>query len=142
MARKQDMQTLLYLLTIQFLVSLLSFYSGVIFVIGDDAYLVEKITDFFGGAGGGNTLFGMGVGLSLFALISFVAVWGAIKRKGWAWKLGLTSSVALVVLNLLALVIFGFEQAQLGLRLSLSFGLSVIAVYLLTRPNIHDHLSK
>jgi hypothetical protein len=146
MATNRKPYDLLMLMTIEFLLVVLTFYTAVIMAmltaLSDDAVLLENIDGasqfLIDNARDVTLLFAV-----LFGFLAFVMailLWGFLRHKRWSYRVGIETSIILVIGNIITIILFGFGDLQLALRLGLSIVLPFIVIYYLRRPEIKKYL--
>ncbi|MFA5311916.1 MAG: hypothetical protein WC375_01200 [Methanomassiliicoccales archaeon] len=149
MVVKRRPYDLIYLMTFEFALLVLLFYSAAALLLmafgnsdedlianlGSDAsdFLLDNarlLTESFGAI------------MAILTGLTMAEIWGMLKRKSWAYPLGAVLSVVTVLANSLAIVIFGFEDLQFAARLGICVVLPFLVIYYLRRPDIADYFLK
>jgi hypothetical protein len=147
MVRKRRPYDLIYLMTFEFLVSILAFYSSVIMIVVVGTGTDVEILDMIGpnapswvvdSASGVLTVFS--AGFMVLALLSFLLLWGFLRAMSFAWSVGIIASAATSVLGLVAIVTIGYNDYQTFFRFLILVIAPMCVIYLLVRKDIKAYL--
>jgi len=149
MAVKRRPYDLIYLLTFQFAIAVLMFYSAAILLVlgfdGTEQELIDELGpnafDLF--VDNAQTVFlAVGAVLAFMFGLLMIEIWGMMKRKHWSYPFGALLSVLIVITNLTAITVLGTENAQTLVRFGICVVLPFLVVYYLRRPDIADYFLK
>ncbi|OPY34143.1 MAG: hypothetical protein A4E32_00412 [Methanomassiliicoccales archaeon PtaU1.Bin124] len=145
--RRNKPYDLLLLMAVEFLVTVLVFYTAVIMLaqvygstkdvilqnIGPGAFQIVYDDPVF-------ALTVMGWLFGILAPATVLEIWGLYKAKRFSFYLGLMVSLMTTVVSIIALLLFGFENLQQTFRFALSAALPLVAIYYLIKAPIQDYL--
>ncbi len=147
MARQRKPYDLIYLMTVEFLISILTFYSSVIMIV---AVATGSETDKLGLIGPdapawvlddpSQTLTIFSIAFMVLALLSFLLLWGFLRAQSFSWMTGLLASVATMVVGMAAILIIGYEDTQTFFRYVILVIAPMFVIYLLIRQDIKAYL--
>jgi hypothetical protein len=147
MARKRRPYDLIYLMTFEFLISILAFYSAVIIMVVVGTGTEAEVLDMIGpnapswvvdGASGVLTAFS--AGFMVLALLSFLLLWGFLRARSFSWTVGILASVASTVVGLAAILTIGYNDYQTFFRFLILVIAPMCVIYLLMRNDIKAYL--
>lgn len=149
MARQRKPYDLIYLMTVEFLISILTFYSSVIMIvavatgsesdrlglIGPDApaWVLDDPSQAL-------TIFSMA--FMALALLSFLLLWGFLRARSFSWMTGLLASVATMIAGMAAILTIGYDDTQTFFRYVIMVIAPMFVIYLLIRQDIKAYLLK
>jgi hypothetical protein len=146
MALKRRPYDLIMLMTLEFLLAVLTFYTAAVMILityQSDANLLLNI-----GAGASQILIEnsrqvallLGVLFSFLTAVTGLLLWGLLRGKRWSYQVGLEVSVVLIIANVVTLLLFGVGNLQLALRLGISIVLPLVVIYYLRKKEIKAYL--
>jgi hypothetical protein len=146
MALKRRPYDLIMLMTLEFLLVVLTFYTAAVMILisyQSDADLLLNI-----GTGASQILIDnsrqisllLGVMFGILAAVTGLLLWGLLRAKRWSYQVGMEASVVLIVANIIALFLFGVGNVQLALRLGISVVLPLVVIYYLRKKEIKAYL--
>lgn len=147
MARQRKPYDLIYLMTVEFLISILTFYSSVIMIVavttGSESDRLELIGPdapawVLDDASQALTIFSMA--FMALALLSFLLLWGFLRAKSFSWMTGILASVATTVVGMAAILTLGYEDTQTFFRYLILVIAPMFVIYLLARQDIKAYL--
>ncbi|MCE5295706.1 MAG: hypothetical protein LLG16_01195 [Euryarchaeota archaeon] len=149
MVVKRRPYDMIYLMTFEFALIVLLFYSAAALLLmafgNSDEDLIANLgvdaSDFLKDNGRLLTE-SFGAVMAVLTGLTAIETWGMFKRKGWAYPFGALLSVVTVLANSLAIVVFGFGDLQFALRLAICVVLPFLVIYYLRRPDIADYFLK
>jgi hypothetical protein len=146
MALKRRPYDLIMLMTLEFLLVVLTFYTASVMMLisyQSDADLLLNI-----GTGASQILIEnsrqisllLGVMFGILAAVTGLLLWGLLRAKRWSYQVGIEASVVLIIANIIALFLFGVGNIQLALRLGISIVLPLVVIYYLRKKEIKAYL--
>lgn len=146
MALKRRPYDLIMLMTLEFLLVVLTFYTAAVMMLisyQSDADLLLNI-----GTGASQILIEnsrqisllLGVMFGILAAVTGLLLWGLLRAKRWSYQVGIEAAVVLMVANIIALFLFGVGNVQLALRLGISIVLPLVVIYYLRKKEIKAYL--
>jgi hypothetical protein len=147
MVRKRRPYDLIYLMTFEFLVSILAFYSSVIMIVVVGTGTDVEVLDMIGPNApswvvdsASEVLTAFSAGFMVLALLSFLLLWGFLRAKSFAWSVGIIASAATSVTGLVAIVTIGYNDYQTFFRYLILVIAPMCVIYLLMRKDIKAYL--
>lgn len=147
MPQERKPYDLLLLLSVEFLITIITFYTGVIMLFlaygATDAQIADSIRP------GASTLLmdnprliisSLGWLFSLLTAGTILVVYGLYKAKRFSYLVGMVVGFLVSMANIIALMAFGLGDLQLTFRLLLGIFLPLVAMYYLSRPSIKKYL--
>jgi hypothetical protein len=147
MVRQRKPYDLIYLMTVEFLISILTFYSSVIMIVavatGSDSDRLELIGPdapawVLDDPSQALTIFSMA--FMALALLSFLLLWGFLRAKSFSWMTGILASVVTMVVGMAAILALGYEDTQTFFRYVILVIAPMFVIYLLIRQDIKAYL--
>ena len=149
MVRKRRPYDLIYLMTFEFLVSILAFYSSVIMIVVVGTGTEVDVLDMIGPDAASwvvdnasQVLTVFSVAFMVMALLSFLLLWGFLRAKSFAWTVGIAASVATTVVALAAILTIGYDGTQTFLRYVILVIAPMFVIYILMRRDIKAYLTQ
>lgn len=147
MAQRRKPYDLLMLMSVEFLVTVLVFYTGAIMLLMAYGSSIDSILESIG-SGASQLIYNDPKGMMqilgwTFAALSgllLLEIWGLLKGKKFAYMLGIVGAFIIAIVNVITLLIFGFNNFQMVFRLVLGALLPLVAIYYLVRPSIKAYL--
>jgi hypothetical protein len=147
MVRKRRPYDLIYLMTFEFLVSILAFYSSVIMIVVVGTGTEVEVLDMIGPNApswvvdsASEVLTAFSAGFMVLALLSFLLLWGFLRAKSFAWSVGIIASATTSVTGLVAIVTIGYNDYQTFFRFLILVIAPMCVIYLLMRKDIKAYL--
>jgi hypothetical protein len=147
MVRKRKPYDLIYLMTVEFLISILTFYSSVIMIVGVATGSDSDRLELIGPDAPAWVLDDPSQALTIFsiafmalALLSFLLLWGFLRAKSFSWMTGILASVATTVVGMTAILTLGYEDTQTFFRYLILVIAPMFVIYLLVRQDIKAYL--
>lgn len=146
MALRRRPYDLVMLMTLEFLLTVLTFYTAAVMMLisyQSDADLLLNI-----GPGASQILMDnshqvtllLGVLFGFLAAVTGLLLWGLLRAKRWSYQVGLEAAVVLSISNIITLFLFGVGNVQLALRLGISIVLPFVVIYYLRKKEIKAYL--
>jgi hypothetical protein len=147
MVRKRRPYDLIYLMTFEFLVSILAFYSSVIMIVVVGTGTEVDVLDMIGPNApswvvdrASEVLTAFSVGFMVLALLSFLLLWGFLRARSFSWMVGILASAATSVVGLIAILTIGYNDYQTFFRFLILVIAPMCVIYLLMRQDIKAYL--
>lgn len=149
MARQRKPYDLIYLMTVEFLIAILTFYSSVIMIVavatGSESDRLKLIgpdapTWVLDDPSQALTVFS--IAFMTMALLSFLLLWGFLRARSFSWMTGILASVATTVVGMAAILTIGYDDTQTFFRYVILVIAPMFVIYLLIRQDIKAYLLK
>jgi hypothetical protein len=149
MVVKRRPYDMIYLMTFEFALAVLLFYSAAALLLmafgNNDEDLIANLgsnpSDFLlDNARMLTEVFGMVI--AVLSGLTMIEMWGMLKRKSWSYPFGALLSVMIVLVSMLAMTIFGMEDIQSAVRTGACVVLPFLVLYYMRRPDIADYFLK
>lgn len=149
MVVKRRPYNMIYLMTFEFALAVLLFYSAAALLLmafgTNDEDLITNL-----GSGPSDFLLdnarsmaeSFGIAIAALTGLTMLEIWGLLRRKSWSYRFGAFLSIGTVLVGSLALAIFGFGNQQFGIRLAICVVLPFLVIYCLRKLDIADYLLK
>ena len=147
MAQRRKPYDLLMLMSVEFLVAVLTFYTGALMIVMAYGASIDSILESIGSGASQmvyndpkGVLTALGWTFILLTGMLIAEIWGLIKGKKFAYLVGIIGAFLISIVNVITLLIFGFNNFQMMFRLVLGIVLPLVAIYYLVRPSIKAYL--
>ena len=147
MAQRRKPYDLLMLMSVEFLMAVLIFYTGALMLLMTYGASVDSIRESLG-SGVAPMLYDdpkgvlemLGWTFAALTIAILAELWGLFKGKKYAYLFGMVTAFVIAIVNVITLMIFGFDNFQNMIRLVLGAVLPLVAIYYLVRPSIKAYL--
>jgi len=147
MVRQRKPYDLIYLMTIEFLISILTFYSAVIMIVAVATGSESERLGLIGPDAPAWVLDDPSQALTAFsiifmalALVSFLLLWGFLRARSFSWMTGILASIATTAVGLAAILTLGYDDTQTFFRYVILVIAPMFVIYLLARQDIKAYL--